>query len=326
MVGHFIYFSNGRVADVKGGGDSNGQDVIAWKRHGGLNQQWTIQYVEDAKPDPKKGQLNKDFGLYVERPFYIVSQMRRHRYLESNGRNIYIKNKNGRDSQVWWFDQRSKTIKSKQFGRSFDIQGAGKTANMQIWSTNSGWFQQFKYVDQNLMNIKDSRVVDVAGGRDSNGQNVIVWRRHNGPNQRWKIIYLDTIKVQVEYNGAALKADTPFQFVSQMKGHRLLTMNGTKNNFIIQQNNNLPQQTFMYDSKSNTIVNLGHKGMSLEISEAGRGRNLQASRTRRGLWNQRFNFDPKTGHITNERGLLVEVYRSRDRDGQNAVAWKANTG
>ena len=34
------------------------------------------------KPDPKKGELNAEFGLYVERNFYIVSQLLGNRYLD----------------------------------------------------------------------------------------------------------------------------------------------------------------------------------------------------------------------------------------------------
>jgi hypothetical protein len=40
--------------------------------------------------------MNKWFGFYVERPFYIVSEMKAHRYIDSfNGRNVVIKTPNG---------------------------------------------------------------------------------------------------------------------------------------------------------------------------------------------------------------------------------------
>lgn len=88
-----------------------------------------------------KGELNKKFGLYVERPFYIVSALPSGRYLDLiNNRNMVIKVKNGRNTQQWYFDQRSLTIKTKYNNQSFDIKNSGKTNNMQIWSTNSGWF------------------------------------------------------------------------------------------------------------------------------------------------------------------------------------------
>jgi hypothetical protein len=81
-------------------------------KHGGKNQQWWIKYADKLPAEPKKGQKNKDFGLYVERPFHIVSQAGRHRYLDLISRNLVIKIANGRKTQLFWFDQRSKTIKS----------------------------------------------------------------------------------------------------------------------------------------------------------------------------------------------------------------------
>jgi hypothetical protein len=106
--------------------------------------------------------MNEDFGFYVERPFHIVSQLPGRRYLDIiDRRNIVIKTPNSYDTQVWWFDQRTKTVKSKKYGESFDIQNAGKTHHMQIWGTNSGWFQIFKYNGQNIVNVKDGRVLDV---------------------------------------------------------------------------------------------------------------------------------------------------------------------
>lgn len=45
----------------------------AYKRDGKISQKWDIVYVDEWKGDPKKGELNKNFGLYVERDFHIVS-------------------------------------------------------------------------------------------------------------------------------------------------------------------------------------------------------------------------------------------------------------
>ena len=106
-----------------------------------MNQKWRIIYVDQMKPEPKKGELNTEFGLYVERPFHVVTHLRSHRYLDMLSRNLVIKTPNGRLTQVFYFDQRSKTIKSQSNrGWSFDIQNAGRSKNMQMWNTNSGWF------------------------------------------------------------------------------------------------------------------------------------------------------------------------------------------
>lgn len=137
----FIVNEQGKVLDIEGGVDAENRNVIAWNRHGKINQQWDVVYADEYPEEPKKGELNERFGLYVERPFYIVSQLPSNRYLDLiNNRNMVIKTPNGRNTQVWYFHQESLTIRTKLNNQSWDIQSAGKTNNMQIWSTNSGWF------------------------------------------------------------------------------------------------------------------------------------------------------------------------------------------
>jgi hypothetical protein len=85
--------------------------------------------------------MNKKFGLIVERDFYIVSQLSENRYLDLlDNRRMAIKTPNGRKQQVWYFHQQSLTIRTRYNNQSFDIKSSGKTNDMQVWSTNSGWW------------------------------------------------------------------------------------------------------------------------------------------------------------------------------------------
>jgi hypothetical protein len=130
-----------KVFDVQGGIDQENRNIIAYNKHGKINQQFDIIYEDEWKGEPTKGQLNKEYGLYVERPFYIVSRMGRKRHLDLiNNRNFVIKTRNGRKTQIWWFDQRTLTIKTKLNSQSWDIKNSGKTNDMQVWSTSSRWF------------------------------------------------------------------------------------------------------------------------------------------------------------------------------------------
>jgi hypothetical protein len=139
--GAFITNEKGKVMEVQGNVDAEGRNIGAQHKNGNINQQWDVIYADEWKGEPGKGELNEEFGLYVERPFYIISQLPSNRYLDLiNNRNFVIKTKNGRNTQVWWFDQKSLTIKTKLNNQSFDIQNSGKTRNMQVWSTNSGWW------------------------------------------------------------------------------------------------------------------------------------------------------------------------------------------
>jgi hypothetical protein len=66
---------------------------------GKVHQKWRIIYVDEYEKEPTKGQLNKKFGLYVERDFYVISALPDGRYLDViNNRNMVIKTKNGRNT------------------------------------------------------------------------------------------------------------------------------------------------------------------------------------------------------------------------------------
>jgi len=62
--------------------DLEKQQIRLNRRNNKLYQQWDIIYVNDFKGEPKKGELNEDYGFYVERPFHIISQLPRRRYVQ----------------------------------------------------------------------------------------------------------------------------------------------------------------------------------------------------------------------------------------------------
>jgi len=117
--------------------------VIVYNKHGKINQQWDIIYADEWKGDPKKGEMNEDFGLKVETDFYVVSQLSSHRYLDvawRNSNDLVIKVESQRRSQLWYFDQKTLTIKNRERNASWDIKSSGRSSDMQIYSTNSGWW------------------------------------------------------------------------------------------------------------------------------------------------------------------------------------------
>jgi hypothetical protein len=139
--GLFITNHNKKVFDVQGGVDQENRYVIAYARHGKVNQQFDVIYADEWKGEPTKGQFSPDYGLYVDRTFYIVSRMKGGRYLDLiNNRNMVIKTRNGRKTQLWWFDQKSRTIKTRLNNQSWDIQSNGGSQEFRVYSTNSNWW------------------------------------------------------------------------------------------------------------------------------------------------------------------------------------------
>lgn len=147
---------------------------------------------------------------------------------------------------------------------------------MQIWGTNSGWFQIFKYNGQNIVNIKDNRVLDVEGAKDREGQDVFVWKRHNGLNQRWKIVYLDE-KAEEPKKGldedSGLYRNRPFYIQSRLPGRRAITVHHSK--LVIRKLVRDEQsQLFYFDHLTRTIKSQQYKAKSIDIQSSGRGRQL----------------------------------------------------
>jgi len=137
----YITNEKGKVIAVDGGIDNENRNIVMEQRNNKVHQRWRVVYVEDYEDEPTKGQLNKKFGLYVDRDFYVVSALQDGRYLDLiNNRNMVIKTRNGRKTQIWYFHQQSLTIRTRYNNQSWDIKSSGRTNNMQIWSTNSGWF------------------------------------------------------------------------------------------------------------------------------------------------------------------------------------------
>ena len=83
--------------DVQGGIDKENRNIMVYNKHGKLNQQWDIVYADEWKGDPKKGEFNEKFGLYVERDFHVVSQLPDGRFLDMyDNKHIVIKTQNTR--------------------------------------------------------------------------------------------------------------------------------------------------------------------------------------------------------------------------------------
>lgn len=82
--------------DVSGNKDREGQNVVMFKRHNALNQQWDIVYLDALEAPLKDGEWWADFGMYVGKEFSLVSKMPGQRYADVVGNNVVINQRSGR--------------------------------------------------------------------------------------------------------------------------------------------------------------------------------------------------------------------------------------
>lgn len=255
-----------------------------------LHQQWDIIYVNDYKGEPKKGELNDDFGFYVERPFHIISQLPRRRYLQripGGAQEIAIKQPNSYDSQVWYFDQKTLTIKNKQYNTSLNIHSNGNSNNLNARNTQEKWWQQFKYDGTHIINVYNNKALDSEGGRDKEGNNVIMWKRHNGANQRWRILYLDE-KDQEPTTGldedSGLYRNRPFYLISRLPKNRALTSYHGRYLKIEDKKKDYANQIFYFDHLTRTIKCKAYTAKSISIPGNGRQNRLDLENSNARWW------------------------------------------
>lgn len=109
-----IVNEKGKVLEVQSGYDVENRNVYVQKKHNGISQQWDIIYVDEMKDEPTKGQMSEKWGFIVERPFYIISELKSNRHFTQLSVQHYamIKTPNGNKSQKFYFDQKTRTIKT----------------------------------------------------------------------------------------------------------------------------------------------------------------------------------------------------------------------
>jgi hypothetical protein len=74
------------------------------------------------------------------------------RYLDIVDDSIVLKRRNGFPTQKWFFDDKSKTIKSvARKDKSWSIQNQGKGKNLEVFKTSGEWFQLIRYYRNNFV-------------------------------------------------------------------------------------------------------------------------------------------------------------------------------
>jgi hypothetical protein len=160
----------------------------------------------------------------------------------------------------------------------------------------------------------------------------MLWKKHNGANQRWNIIYCDEAAKHTQFvpkgkvNKYGYYNSYVFYIKNELKGGRVLDA-PAGNNVVINTLNRSATQKWFYDPFTNTIRNLAFKDKSLSIENGGSRvikrktdhRSLVIEKTS-GDWSQQFTYRAQDHHILNKAGAF-DVWFGRDRNGQNVVVW-----
>jgi hypothetical protein len=142
----FVVNEKGKVLDVDGKLDRENRNVGVYPKHGDTNQQWEIVYVDEMPAEPQAGELNREFGILVDKPFHVQSMLPDGRYLDSLSGQMVIKVPNGQGSQLWEFRNADKTIFNHQHkSQAWSVQSNGRSNRMLLQRSNRNWWQLFRY-------------------------------------------------------------------------------------------------------------------------------------------------------------------------------------
>jgi hypothetical protein len=112
------------------------------------------------------------------------------------------------------------------------------------------------YSGEHFCNIQETnRCLDVYQGKDVEAQKVQVHGRHNGANQRWKVVYTKDVKTETKglNEEFGFHINRPFYFVSEMPFNRVIECIGATHLRLKRWRNNVTQQQFVFDEKTKTI-------------------------------------------------------------------------
>ena len=127
------------------------------------------------------------------------------------------------------------------------------------------------------------KCLDVEGGKDEEGRNVIVWNKHSGANQRWKIQYTKDVAKEATKGmdkDFGFEINRPFYIRSKMPMGRVMEAISANNVTLKKFYKNRKSQQWVFDRVSNTIKNQNWKNYSLDKQ----GGNLTV-RTTNSKWN-----------------------------------------
>lgn len=234
--------------DVSGNHDRENQNVVMFKRHNALNQQWDIVYLDALEAPIKDGEWWAEFGVYCAKEFSIVSKMPSSRYLDVRDNNVLINQRSGRPSQKFIFDCTSRTIVNVATKKSITF----SNNQVNVSSTTSEWTQLFRYKGEMIVNVK-GKVVQVDANKDREGQNVGVGKRMGTRNQKWTFVYTDQEdpmkkKTEEEFG---FHFGRPFYIVSNMCAGRAIRVNGR--NLVLSTKTNSSSMQFFFDQKTRTL-------------------------------------------------------------------------
>lgn len=191
------------VLDLSGGKVVNSRNIQIYQGNGSTAQQWTFEKnITERECLDEMATQNKsvmDDGVY-----YIKNRDVRFALDVSggsaySGANVQLYSLNKTDAQKWLVSHDSKgyvSFKNVNSGMYLTATSSGNSANVNQQSPSNGYNQKWIIAFDSNQNIKlvsglnSTLVIDVSGGKISNGSNIQLYTSNNSAAQKWVFEYI----------------------------------------------------------------------------------------------------------------------------------------
>jgi hypothetical protein len=133
----------------------------------------------------------------------------------------------------------------------------------------------------------NKKALDVYQNKDREGQKLIMWRRHNGWNQRWRIVYTDKaskIKGKGYNSRFGFHGMRPFYVRSRMPMQRVVECVSNAYIRLKRFARGRKAQQWVFDNRSKTIQSYYWRNRAVEITSNGGSSTLRMNTVTSRWW------------------------------------------
>lgn len=191
------------VLDLSGGKVVNSRNIQLYQGNGSTAQQWTFEknITERERLDEMATQNKSmmDDGVYYIKNRDVKFALDVSGGSAYSGANVQLYSLNKTDAQKWLVSHDSKgyvSFKNVNSDMYLTATGSGNGANVNQQSPSNGYNQKWIIAFDSSQNIKlvsglnSKLVIDVSGGKISNGSNIQLYTSNNSAAQKWVFEYI----------------------------------------------------------------------------------------------------------------------------------------
>ena len=191
------------VIDLCGGTTRSGANIQLYTDNDTIAQQWQFNKVvtEQEKLDQLAAQNKNmmDDGVYYIKNRDVKFALDVASASAYSGANVQLYSLNKTDAQKWLVSHDSKgyvSFKNVNSGMYLTATGSSNNANVNQQSPSNGYNQKWIIAFDSSQNIKlvsglnSKLVIDVSGGKISNGSNIQLYTSNNSAAQKWVFEYI----------------------------------------------------------------------------------------------------------------------------------------